>query len=85
MISAILKAPTYDTSSIAYFKMVDDQGFLCFPDEHQAGLDVLVRVAGIPMGRRTNGLAKEKRERTISTIWNKVQMRTSKDRSRFWR
>jgi hypothetical protein len=24
--------------------MVDDEGFLCFPDEHQLGLDVLVRV-----------------------------------------
>jgi transcriptional regulator with XRE-family HTH domain len=43
-ISAPLKAPGYDCSSIAYFKMVDDQGFLCFPDEHQLGLDVLVRV-----------------------------------------
>jgi len=40
-----LKAPTYDCSSIAYFKMVDKDGFLCFPDEHQLGLDVLVRVA----------------------------------------
>jgi transcriptional regulator with XRE-family HTH domain len=44
LISVILKAPTYDVSSIAYFKMVDAQGLLCFPDEHQAGLDVLVRV-----------------------------------------
>lgn len=44
VISAILKAPTYDASSIAYFKMVDASGLLCFPDEHQAGLDVLVRV-----------------------------------------
>jgi transcriptional regulator with XRE-family HTH domain len=43
-ISAILKAPTYDCSSIAYFKMVDRAGLLCFPDEHQIGLDVLVRV-----------------------------------------
>lgn len=43
-IGAVLKAPTYDCSSIAYFKMVDQDGLLCFPDEHQAGLDVLVRV-----------------------------------------
>lgn len=43
-ISAPLKAPTYDATSIAYFKMVDEDGFLCFPDEHQLGLDVLVRV-----------------------------------------
>jgi transcriptional regulator with XRE-family HTH domain len=43
-IDAILKAPTYDCSSIAYFKMVDCGGLLCFPDVHQLGLDVLVRV-----------------------------------------
>lgn len=43
-ISAELKAPSYDCTSIAYFKMVDADGFLCFPDEHQLGLDVLVRV-----------------------------------------
>lgn len=43
-ITAPLKAPGYDCTSIAYFKMVDDQGFLCFPDVHQLGLDVLVRV-----------------------------------------
>jgi hypothetical protein len=39
------RAPGYDGSSIAYFKMVDSGGFLCFPDAHQLGLDVLVRVA----------------------------------------
>jgi hypothetical protein len=44
-IDVVLKAPGYDCSSIAYFKMVDEDGFLCFPDEHQLGLDVLVRVA----------------------------------------
>lgn len=44
VISAVLKAPTHDASSIAYFKMVDADGLLCFPDEHQLGLDVLVRV-----------------------------------------
>jgi transcriptional regulator with XRE-family HTH domain len=43
-IEAVLKAPTYDCSSIAYFKMVDEAGYLCFPDEHQLGLDVLVTV-----------------------------------------
>ena len=43
-IDALLKAPGYDCTSIAYFKMVDHAGFLCFPDEHQLGLDVLVRV-----------------------------------------
>jgi transcriptional regulator with XRE-family HTH domain len=43
-ITAPLKAPGYDATSIAYFKMVDEQGFLCFPDEHQLGLDVLVMV-----------------------------------------
>lgn len=43
-IQAVMKAPGYDCSSIAYFKMVEGDGFLCFPDEHQLGLDVLVRV-----------------------------------------
>jgi Ig-like domain from next to BRCA1 gene/Helix-turn-helix domain len=50
-IDALLKAPGYDGSSIAYFKMVDEDGFLCFPDEHQLGLDVLVRVE-----RNTSGV-----------------------------
>jgi transcriptional regulator with XRE-family HTH domain len=45
-ITAVLKAPTYDCSSIAYFKMVDQVGGLCFPDCYQLGLDVLVRVEG---------------------------------------
>ncbi len=43
-IDAPLKAPGYDCTSIAYFKMVDDQGLSCFPDHHQLGLDVLVSV-----------------------------------------
>jgi hypothetical protein len=47
-ISVGLRAPGYDCSSIAYFKMVDADGFLCFPDSYQLGLDVLVRVAGPP-------------------------------------
>lgn len=45
-ITASLKAPTYDCSSIAYFKMVDAGGRLCFPDSYMLGLDVLVRVEG---------------------------------------
>jgi transcriptional regulator with XRE-family HTH domain len=45
-IAAPLKAPTYDCTSIAYFKMVTNDGVLCFPDSYQLGLDVLVRVEG---------------------------------------
>jgi transcriptional regulator with XRE-family HTH domain len=45
-IEAILKAPGYDCSSIAYFKMADAEGALCFPDSYQLGLDVLVMVRG---------------------------------------
>lgn len=45
-IQASLKAPTYDCTSIAYFKMVDADGRLCFPDNYQLGLEVLVRVEG---------------------------------------
>jgi transcriptional regulator with XRE-family HTH domain len=45
-ITAPLKAPTYDCTSIAYFKMVDAKRRLCFPDNYQLGLDVLVRVEG---------------------------------------
>ncbi len=45
-ITAPLKAPTYDCSSIAYFKMVDGAGALCFPESYMLGLDVLVRVEG---------------------------------------
>jgi hypothetical protein len=41
-----LKAPTYDCTSIAYFKMVNAAGELCFPSTYQLGLDVLVRVTG---------------------------------------
>jgi transcriptional regulator with XRE-family HTH domain len=40
-----LKSPGYACSSIAYFKMVDADGMLCFPDSYQLGLDVLVRVS----------------------------------------
>ena len=43
-IPAVLKAQGYDGTAIAYFKMVDAEGFLCFPDAHQLGLDVTVRV-----------------------------------------
>jgi transcriptional regulator with XRE-family HTH domain len=45
-ITAALKAPTYDCASIAYFKLVDAAGRLCFPDSYQLGLDVLVLVRG---------------------------------------
>lgn len=45
-ITAQLKAPSYDCTSIAYWKMVDADGALCFPDAYQLGLDVLVRVEG---------------------------------------
>jgi hypothetical protein len=45
-ITAPLRAPTYDCTSIAYFKMVGADGRLCFPDNYQLGLDVLVRVQG---------------------------------------
>ena len=54
-ISAPLKAPTYDCSSIAYFKMVDREGSLCFPDSYQLGLDVLVMVRGQPPLRPHKG------------------------------
>jgi transcriptional regulator with XRE-family HTH domain len=46
VIRAPLKAPTYDCTSIAYFKMVDSDGHLCFPANYQLGLDVLVMVRG---------------------------------------
>src|ERR1041384_2480456 len=45
-ISVALKAPGYDSTSIAYFKMVDAEGALCFPESYQLGLDVLVMVRG---------------------------------------
>lgn len=45
-ITVMLKAPGYDCSSIAYFKMADADGMLCFPDSYQLGLDVLVMVRG---------------------------------------
>ena len=45
-IQAALQAPGYDCTSIAYFKMVDPEGSLCFPDNYQLGLDVLVMVRG---------------------------------------
>jgi transcriptional regulator with XRE-family HTH domain len=45
-ISVQLKAPGYDSTSIAYFKMVDGSGALCFPESYQLGLDVLVMVRG---------------------------------------
>lgn len=51
-VSIGLRAPTYDCSSIAYFKMVDSDGFLCFPDAYELGLTVLVRVsADVPLSQ----------------------------------
>jgi transcriptional regulator with XRE-family HTH domain len=48
-IRARLRAPSYDCSSIAYFKMVKTHGdgsvALCFPENYQLGLDILVRVS----------------------------------------
>jgi transcriptional regulator with XRE-family HTH domain len=47
-IRAKLRAPSYDCTSIAYFKMVrtleSGQVTLCFPGDYQLGLDVLVKV-----------------------------------------
>jgi hypothetical protein len=47
-IQAPLAAPTYDCSTVAYFKLVDAVGRLCFPDDGQGGLDVLILVRGGP-------------------------------------
>ena len=48
-ISVKLRAPSYDCTSIAYFKMVKTlEGgalALCFPEDYQLGLDVLVGVS----------------------------------------
>ena len=54
VITAPLKAPTYDSTSIAYFKMADAEGALCFPDSYQLGLDVLVMVRGQLPDKATN-------------------------------
>lgn len=45
-IAVPLKAPTYDCSSISYFKMVLPDGRLCFPDNYGLGLEVLIIVRG---------------------------------------
>jgi hypothetical protein len=45
-IRVALIAPGYDCTSIAYFKMVNEAGQLCFPDSYQLGLDVCVMVRG---------------------------------------
>lgn len=48
VIEAWLRAPSYDCTSIAYFKMIrtTKEGLtaLCFPGDYQLGLDVLVGV-----------------------------------------
>lgn len=43
-IIAVLKAPTYESSAIAYFKLTHSDGALCFPDQHQLGLEAVIRV-----------------------------------------
>ena len=45
-IYAPLKAPTYDCCTIAYFKMVDAEAQLCFPENYMLGLDAVVLVRG---------------------------------------
>lgn len=45
-IEARLAAPAYDCSTVAYFKMVNAVGRLCFPNDDQGGLDVLILVRG---------------------------------------
>jgi DNA-binding XRE family transcriptional regulator len=48
VIEAWLRAPSYDCTSIAYFKMIrtTKEGLtaLCFPSNYQLGLDVLIKV-----------------------------------------
>ena len=41
-----LRAPGFPCSSIAYFKMVSGDAYLCFPDSYEIGLEVLVRTVG---------------------------------------
>jgi Ig-like domain from next to BRCA1 gene/Helix-turn-helix domain len=45
-VEILLKAPSYDCTSIAYFKMVGADGYLSFPDDYSLGLDVLVLTRG---------------------------------------
>jgi len=58
-ITAELRAPSYDCTSIAYFKMVsieeDGTAVLCFPGDYQLGLDVLVQVRGEEPGVYESG------------------------------
>lgn len=46
-VQVLLRAPGHACSTIAYFKMVDADGFFCFPDQHQLGLSVVVCVSPI--------------------------------------
>jgi hypothetical protein len=52
VITVTMQAPMYDCTSVAYFKMVDEDGFLSFPDEHAMGLDILVLVRRNTSGRQ---------------------------------
>lgn len=64
-IRAILKAPGYDCTSIAYFKMIDADGLLCYPDNYQLGLDVLVTVRGQRPVARVPEASAEERKRLL--------------------
>ena len=67
-IQAVLQAPGYACTSIAYFKLVDSEGFLCFPDDYQLGLDVLVRVKGQAPVAVVPTAAAEEREASKATV-----------------
>lgn len=51
-IAAPMKAPGYDCSGIAYFRMVDAQGFLSFPDETNLGWMSWPQFSGMLPARR---------------------------------
>ena len=67
-IQAVLQAPGYACTSIAYFKLVDTDGFLCFPDDYQLGLDVLVRVESQPAVVDVPTAAAEEREASKANV-----------------
>lgn len=65
-IEMIMQAPGYDCTSIAYFKMIDADGYLCYPDNYQLGLDVLVTVRGQLPVERVQYISAGERERITS-------------------
>jgi hypothetical protein len=75
-IQAILKAPGYDCTSIAYFKMIDADGYLCYPDNYQLGLDVLVTVRGQKPVERVPFASAEERERLAKSSRSHRQKET---------